>query len=70
MSHLAHLMCEACFVESGHLYEDVTLTDAHQGRLCCWCGKEVEFSFVVHRHPDAVPCKGIHVKEKQTCPKS
>jgi len=61
MSRFAHVMCEACCRKSKIIYdEDFDLTDAHEGRRCCWCENVVEFSLVVHRHPDEVPCKGKH----------
>ena len=60
MSRYAHVMCETCFRKSKLVYEDGELTDAHEGGLCCWCQQAVEFSLVVNRHPDAVPCNGQH----------
>ena len=54
-------MCEKCFRKSDLFYEDAELTDAHKGRLCCWCTKFVKvFALIVHRHPEAVKCKGVH----------
>ena len=62
MSIYAHVMCEKCLRKSKLIYhEDVDLTDAHKGRLCCWCRKIVnQYSLIVHRHRDAVPCEGKH----------
>ena len=60
MSRYAHVMCEKCFRKSKMIYGDVDLTDAYRGRPCCWCAKTVEYSLIVHRHPDAVQCEGEH----------
>jgi len=60
MSKLAHLMCETCWSKNEDVDSDVHLTNAHDGRKCCYCGQRVEWSLIVHRHPDAVACKGIH----------
>lgn len=62
MSRYAHVMCEECFERSDELIyrEDLDMTDAHKGRRCCFCRKPVEFSLILNRHPDAVPCQGIH----------
>ena len=63
MSKVAHLMCEKClaWVDVG-ADDDMTLTETHNGRLCCWCGKRLVWSVLIHRHPVAVPCRGIHEK--------
>lgn len=58
MSRYAHVMCKHCFAASD--LDDDELTNAHAGRICCYCGKLVDYSMIVHRHPDAVRCKGVH----------
>jgi len=61
VSRFAHRICERCLRRSKLIYQDdVRLTDAHKGSYCCWCDEVIEFSLVLHRHPDAVPCKGRH----------
>lgn len=59
MSRYAHLMCEDCYWPSGHIVNE-KLTNAHAGRVCCYCEKRVELALIVIRHSDAVPCKGKH----------
>lgn len=63
MSQYAHVMCEDCYWPS-HSVENDMLTNAHAGRMCCWCRTEVDYSLIVHRHPDAVSCNGNHDDEQ------
>jgi len=60
VSSLAHVMCEQCCISTIWMDAAEMLTNAHKGRLCCYCGKVVNFAVIVHRYPDAVPCRGIH----------
>lgn len=63
MSKLVHLMCETCWSKMDEdLDYNMQLSDSHAGRKCCYCTKRVQWGMLVHRHPDAVPCKGIHEK--------
>jgi len=60
MSRLAHVMCDECFYASDFSDDEWLLTKAHADRICCWCRRPVEYSLIVHRHPDAVKCEGKH----------
>lgn len=60
MSKLVHVVCKSCTSK----LEDVEIdpTESHAGRFCCHCDQKVGWSQLIHRHPDAVPCRGIHVR--------
>ncbi len=60
VSQYAHRMCDECVRGSKLIYQDMDLTLANNGKLCCFCNEVIEFSMIVHRHPDAVACKGKH----------
>lgn len=63
MSRLAHVKCEDCCAKHDEGSEgEVELSDSFAGRICCYCGEEVDWAMILHRHPDAIPCKGIHVR--------
>ena len=63
MIHLTHVQCEECCSKTDEANSQIELTDSLAGRLCCYCGFEVGYARIVHRHPDAVPCNGNHEKE-------
>lgn len=62
MIHLTHVQCEECCSKTDEADSEIELTDSLAGRLCCYCGRPVVWSVLIHRHPDAVPCQGVHEK--------
>ena len=65
MSKYAHVICEDCVEKNRVVHTVDTLTDAVATRTCCVCLKEAGYGAIIHRHPDAMPCKGKHAVESK-----